>query len=224
MVVAHPDDACFTAGGSIAKWTNEGAKVYFLILTNGNKGSDDYKMTSEKLIKIRRSEQEAAAKVLGVRQVFFLNYNDCELEPTMAVKRDVVKIIRQVKPDTVITFDPQNRYSPDRGFINHPDHIAAGEATLAAVYPAARDRLTFPNLGGKPHKVGQVLLVNFEETNFFVDITATFEKKLQALKCHPSQIGNFVEVKKMVTDWARVAGKKAKVKYAEGFKRILISS
>lgn len=222
-VFAHPDDACFSAGGSVAKWTSEGAKVYFLVLTNGNKGSDDHKMTSEKLVKVRRAEQEKAAKILRVEEVFFLNYNDCELEPSMAVKRDIVKVIRQVKPDTVITFDPRYRYSTERGFINHPDHIAAGEATLAAVYPAARDRLTFPNLGGKPHKVGQVLLVNFDEANFFIDISQTLDKKLQALKCHSSQIDNFSKVSKMVTDWARLAGKKAKSKYAEGFKRIVLS-
>lgn len=223
---AHPDDACFTAGGSIAKWTKEGARVYFLILTNGNKGSNDTKMTSEKLAKVRRAEQLTAAKILGVEKVFFLNYEDCELEPSMAVKKDVVKVIRQVKPDTVLTFDPQMRYSLLRGFINHPDHIAAGEATLSAVYPAARDRLTFPELakqGLKPHKVKEVLMVNFEEANYFVNISKTLNEKLEALKCHKSQIENFSETDKMITDWARTAGKKAKCKYAEGFKRIVLS-
>lgn len=225
-VFAHPDDAEFSCAGSIAKWAKEGAKIYYLICTNGNKGSQDPKITPTKLIQIRRKEQLAAAKVLGVKKVFFLNYNDCELEPSMEVKKDIVKIIRQVKPNTVITFDPKMRYSVERGYINHPDHIAVGEATLAAVFPAARDRLTFPELskqGLAPHTVSEVLLFNFDEANFFVDIGKTFDKKIEALKCHKSQIENFSEVVKMITQWAKIQGKKGKVKYAEGFKRIVLS-
>lgn len=222
---AHSDDAEFGCGGTIARWAKEGAKIYYLICTNGNKGSQDPRMTPKRLTQIRRKEQLAAAKILGVKKVFFLNHNDCELEPTMELKEEIVKVVRLTKPDIVLTFDPKMRYSEKRGYINHPDHIAAGEATLAAVYPAARDRLTFPEhekLGLKPHGVGEVLMFNFDEANFFVDIGETIDKKLEALESHKSQIGNFSEVKKMILEWASTQGKKAKVKYAEGFKRIIL--
>ena len=225
-VFAHPDDAEFSCAGSVAKWVQEGAQVFYLVCTNGNKGSNDPKMTPAKLSKIRKEEQLAAAKILGVKKVFFLNYPDFELEPSMEVKKDIVKVIRQVKPDTVITFDPKMRYSVERGYINHPDHVVVGEATLAAVYPAARDRLTFPEhekLGLKPHGVSEVLMFNFDEANFFVDITNTLDKKLEAIKSHKSQVSNFSEIEKMITEWAKIQGKKASVKFAEGFKRILIN-
>ena len=225
-VAAHPDDVDFGAAGTIAKWVVEGYEAYYLICTRGCKGSADPKMTTGQLAKIRKKEQEEAAKVIGVKKVFFLEHTDGELEPTLTLKEEISKIIRKTKPDTVITFDPAMRYSISRGYINHPDHIAAGEATLSAVFPLARDRLNFPDherLGLWSHKVSEVLLFNFDEANFFVDITNTFDKKLAALKCHPSQIGDFGRVKKMVTEWAETTGKRAKCKYAEGFKRLLIN-
>lgn len=225
-VGAHPDDIDFSASGTVAKWAREGASAYYLICTNGNKGSDDPKMTSRKLAKIRRQEQQNAAKVLGVRKVFFLDHNDGELEPSIQLKGEIVKVIRQVKPTTVITIDPTMRYSITRGYINHPDHIAAGEAALSAVFPLARDRLTFPNLtkrGLKPHKVKEVLMTNFDNPNFFVDITDTLELKLKALKEHASQIDDFKRAQKMIKLWASTFGKKFKVKYAEGFRKISLN-
>ncbi|OGD94635.1 hypothetical protein A3C33_01165 [Candidatus Curtissbacteria bacterium RIFCSPHIGHO2_02_FULL_42_58] len=224
-VFAHPDDVDFGAAGSIAKWVKTGAKIYYLIATRGCKGSTDPKMNSEKLAKVRQKEQQAAARVLGVGKVYFLGHTDGELEPALQLKEEIVRFIREVRPDTVLTFDPLMRYSQSRGFVNHPDHIAIGEATLAAVYPLARDRLTFPahqKAGLVPHKVREILLTNFDEQNFFVDITKTFEKKLAALKCHRSQYDDFGKLAKMMRKWARVLGKKIKVRYAEGFKRISI--
>ncbi|OGD84071.1 hypothetical protein A2165_00895 [Candidatus Curtissbacteria bacterium RBG_13_40_7] len=224
-VGAHQDDTDFTSSGSIAKWVKQGSAVYYLLCTNGNKGSDDPKMTSSKLAKIRRKEQENAAKVLGVKKVFFLNYNDGELAPTLKLKKEIVKIIRKIKPTLVVTLDPSTRYSIDRGYINHPDHIAAAEATLSAVFPLARDRLTFPDLQRKglaPHKVKELLMTAFDQPNFFIDITHTIDLKIQALKEHKSQIKDHRQMEKMIKEWARLVGKKSKVKYAEGFKRIFI--
>ena len=224
---AHPDDIDFVASGSLAKWAKEGTAIYYLLCTNGNKGSDDPKMTSTKLAKIRRKEQENAAKVLGVKQVFFLDHNDGELKPSLKLKKEIVKVIRKIKPDLVITMDPTARYSVDRGYINHPDHIAAAEAALSAVFPLARDCLTFPDLikrGFKPHKVKEVLMTAFEKPNFFVDIAGTIDLKIKALREHKSQIKDPNRMEKMIRVWAQMAGKKIKAKYAEGFKRIVLRS
>ena len=223
---AHPDDIDFSASGTIAKWTSGGASAYYLICTNGNKGSDDPKMTSKKLAKIRHQEQQNAARILGVKKVFFLNHHDGELAPSIQLKKEIVEVIRKIKPTTVITIDPTMRYSLARGYINHPDHIAAGEAVLSAVFPLARDRLTFPGLAKKglePHKVKEVLMTNFDNPNFFVDITETIELKLKALKEHASQINDLKRAEKMIKLWASTFGKKFKVKYAEGFRKISLN-
>ncbi len=223
---AHPDDIDFGAGGTIAKLVKEGAQVFYLICTNGNKGSSNRQMTARRLATIRCHEQLAAAQVLGVNQVFFLNYNDGELEPTLDLKRDIVRVIRQTKPNIVITMDPVMRYSEKIGYINHPDHIAAAEATLAAVFPLARDHLSFPEhtkQGLDSHKVDEVWLINFEDYNCTVDISNTIEQKLAALKCHQSQFSNEAELVKIVRGFARTSGKKNGFKYAESFKRIVLS-
>src|SRR3989344_1125071 len=167
---AHADDTDFSASGTVAKFIKDGATAYYLICTNGNKGSDDPKITSEKLAQIRRNEQENAAKVLVVKKIFFLDHNDGELEVTLKLKEEIVRVIRQVKPTTVITMDPTMRFSVGLGYINHPDHLAMSEAALSAIYPLARDRLTFPDHereGLKPWKVGEVLLSNFDDANCF---------------------------------------------------------
>ena len=223
-VGAHPDDIDFSASGTIAKWIKEGAKAYYLICTNGDKGSDDLKMTHKKLAKIRRKEQLAAAKILGVKKVFFLNYNDGELENSLHLKEKIARTIREVRPNIVITIDPAMIYSQRRGFINHPDHRACGHATLDAVFPLARDRLSFPHhekKGLKPHKVEEVYLTNFDEKDTFVDITKTIDLKIKVLMVHKSQISE--ESIKRVKKWASLTGKKKGFKFAEGFKRIKLA-
>lgn len=192
-IAAHPDDLDVGAGGTLAKFAADGAAVHYLILTDGGKGSDDLSMTTEQLVATRHNEQQAALKIIGGKSITFLDYADGELEITMQLKKDIVKAIRDIKPDVVITMDPTVIYSADRSIINHPDHRAAGQATLDAVFPLARDRLTFPELleqGYEPHKTPTVLLVNFNERNFAVDITDTFDAKVAALKAHVSQFGN----------------------------------
>lgn len=187
VVAPHPDDAEFGAAGTIARCVKEGREVVYLLCTNGNKGTSDPKMTSARLVKIREKEQRAAARVLGVREVVFLGYPDQELEDTPQLRKDIVRIIRQFKPETVLTCDPYRRY------MQHRDHRSTGQATLDAVYPFARDRLAYPDLieqGFQPHKVKEVLLWGADQPNFHSDITDTFELKITALRCHKSQIGN----------------------------------
>lgn len=222
---AHPDDIDFSASGTIAKWVKDGALAYYLICTNGNKGSDDFQMTSKKLAIIRCQEQQKAAKILGVKKVFFLNHNDGELRPSLKLKEEIVKVVRQIKPTVVITMDPTMRYSTDRGYINHPDHIAAGEAALSAVFPFARDHLTFPDLIGRglmPHKVKEVLMTTFDDPDYWVDITETIDLKIKALREHPSQINDPDHMETMIKEWASKLARKTKSKYVEGFKRITL--
>lgn len=223
-VAAHPDDLDFMASGTFATWAAAGTDVYYLILTNGNKGSDDPTIDPKTLTETRRQEQRDAAKLLGVKEVFFLDYEDGCLEVNRDVKCDIARVIRTVKPEVVITFDPGLLYMAERGMINHPDHRAAGQATLDAVYPLARDCLSLPELYTdehlEPHKVRTVLLSNFEKQNFAVDITAAIDTKIAALKAHVSQIPDTVAMAQFIRDFAAQAGQQAGCKYAEGFIRI----
>ena len=220
-VGAHPDDIDFSASGTIALWIKKGAAAYYLICTNGNKGSDDPKMTPQKLAKIRRAEQVSAAKILGVKAVFFLDYEDGELENNIYLKEKIARVIREIKPNIVFTTDPTMIYSKRRGYINHPDHRACGQATLDAIYPLARDRLSFfhhTKEGLEPHKVEEVYLTNFDERDTLVDITSTMELKLKALKAHTSQVSG--DALKRVKKWCALTGKLKGYKFAEGFKRV----
>jgi len=222
-VAAHPDDLEFSAAGTIAKFISDGADAYYLILTNANKGTDDRNMPPNMLRTIRHEEQRAAGKILGLKDVFFCDYEDGQLECCYEVRRDIARAIRQVKPDVVVAMDPSVLYSAEHGSINHPDHRAAGQATLDAVYPLARDHLSFPELladGLEPHKTATVLLVNFEQQNYYVDISDYIDTKLKALNAHVSQVADPDMANGYVRDWAKQNGTKAGVDYAEGFVRI----
>ena len=192
-VAAHPDDLDFSASGTIARLAGAGVDIYYLILTDGSKGSAERKVSREDLIATRQAEQRAAAQVLGVKEVFFLQNEDGLLECKPHIKREIARYIRQLKPEVVLAFDPTMIYDAKRGFINHPDHRACGQAVLDAVYPLARDHLSFPELlqqGLEPHNVSTVLLSNFEKHNFSVDISETIDMKLSAIEAHASQLGN----------------------------------
>lgn len=224
-VGAHPDDIDIGCSGSVAKWISEGADAYYLVLTDGSKGSENPKISNRELTKLRQQEQLAAAKILGVKKVFFLDFVDGELENTHTLRREIVRIIRQVKPTTVICWDPTLVYDVDRQFINHPDHRVCGQATLDAIFPFARNARTYPELmdqGLEPHVVEEVLLVNFTKSNFYVDITKTIELKMQAIGTHVSQFNDIGKFKKRIKEMNGLAGKKAKpkTKYAEAFLRI----
>ena len=222
-VAAHPDDLDFMASGTVAQFVQNGAKVYYLILTDGGAGSEDRSITSAELQTIRQEEQRNAGKVLGLADVYFCDFEDGTLQNSLEVKREVVRAIRRVKPDVVISVDPSVLYSPALGFINHPDHRAAGQAALDAVFPLARDHMSFPELldeGLEPHKTKTVLLMNFNEHNFAVDISKTIDLKFKALAEHASQIPDLKEVKERFTCRAAEVGKEYGYTYAEPFMRI----
>jgi len=204
VVFAHPDDAEFICAGTVARWAAEGHHVTYVLLTNGDKGSDDPTATPEQLSATRMAEQRAACEVLGVRDALFLGYPDAMLVPDLNLRKDLVRVIRTVRPDVVVCQDPTVRFV-GQNYLNHPDHRAAGEATLDAVYPAARDRMTFPELlaeGLEPHKVSEVYLAGANAPDVAVDITDFMETKLAALRCHESQMGEW-DPEPMLREWAR---------------------
>jgi LmbE family N-acetylglucosaminyl deacetylase len=185
VVTPHPDDAEFGVAGTVAKWTQEGRQVVYVVCTNGNKGTSDPDITPDELAKIRQNEQRAAAEILGVREVVFLENQDQGLEDTPEFRKQIVRMIRHYRPKTVVTADPYRRY------IWHRDHRIAGQVVIDAVFPYARDHLAYPDLleeGLQPHKVREMLFWASDNINFRSDITATFDLKLAALRCHASQV------------------------------------
>lgn len=223
-VAAHADDLEYIAGGSMAKWAAAGAEVYVLVLTGGEKGTNDAHADPDRLRRVRQQEQQVAADILGIKKVYFADYGDGMLEPNLDVKRSITRVIRTVRPDTVVTWDPAMAYSVQRRFINHPDHIAAGQATLAAVFPLCRDPLSFPELlqeeNLEPCNVGTVLLFNFETPNCFVDITGTLPTKIKARDAHASQAQFPPDSPCDITTVAKDFGRLAGTTHAEAFIRI----
>ena len=191
VVLAHPDDPEFFCGGTLALWAERGREIRYCLLTRGEKGADDAQTDPVALARVRETEQRAAAAVLGVRQVEFLDQPDGYLTPDLALRKQVVRVVRQVRPEIVVTCDPTNFFPSDR-YINHPDHRAAGQATLDAVFPAAGSAMFFPELlteeGLAPHKVRQVYVAMPQTANTVIDVSATVERKIAALREHRSQI------------------------------------
>ncbi len=217
-VAAHPDDLDFGASGTFAKWVKMGYSCYYLICTDGSRGSDEPGMTEGRLAQIRKTEQQEAGRVLCLKDIFLLNYKDIELVANLEIKKKIVEYIRTLKPDIVVTTDPNFLYSSKTGFINHSDHRAAGLATMDAVYPLARDRLTFKDFlkkGLNPHKVGKLYFISFDDPTDVIDITETMELKLQAIGAHKSQINK--DTLAMVRDRAKKLGEKKGYKFGEGF-------
>ena len=224
VITAHPDDPEFTAAGTVAKWTQEGITVIYVICTDGSRGSNDPKVRPEDLIVIRKAEQEAAARILGVEEVVWLDYEDGSLEPTLALRRDLTREIRRHRPDIVICPDPTVRYYEDRS-LNHPDHRAAGSAALDAVFPSARTRYIFPELldeGLEPHKVREVYVRGAPVPNLWVDISATIELKIAALRKHESQLGRSQGWEERVRSRAQQVAEGQDMACAEAFKRIIL--
>jgi len=224
VIFSHPDDAEFSAASTIALLTARGTRVDYVVTTDGGKGTEDPAVTPAQLSATREAEQRAAADRLGVSEIVHLGYPDGYLTPSLDLRRDIVRQIRRFRPDLVIGQNPVRRQDGNP-FIGHPDHLATGEATLAAVYPAARDRLNFPELleeGLEPWKVRQVLVTGVEQPNLFLDIGATFEIGLEALFCHVSQIGDRAEVEAGARERAEDRGRLAGIPLASAFLSIIL--
>jgi LmbE family N-acetylglucosaminyl deacetylase len=191
VITAHPDDVDFGAAGSVATWTKAGIEVSYCIATNGEAGGSDLSMSRADMALLRQQEQRAAAQVVGVTDVTFLGYPDGRLEPTFELRRDISAEIRRVRPDRVVCSSAQRDMS--RFYASHPDHLAAGEAALCAVYPDARNPFAHPELlaaGLEPHTVPETFILAWGDATVAVDITDTFELKMAALACHQSQIAD----------------------------------
>ena len=219
VVTAHPDDSEFGAGGTIAKLVKDGCEVTYVIATNGDKGSGDRSMTSERLAALRAEEQRNAAQTLGVARVEFLGYPDGELEDTRDLRRDVTREIRRWRPDLVITMNPHRTYNL---YASHRDHRIAAGVALDCVYPLARDHMSFPELlpEFEPHKVREIYLMQWQDAHLVVDISDVMDLKLKALACHVSQVGNFEGVEARVRERSAEIGRAKGFAYAESFDRI----
>lgn len=220
VVTPHPDDAEGGAGGTIVKWAQEGKNIVLVVCTNGDKGTSDRRVRSADLAATREKEQLKAAKVMGVSEVVFLREPDQNLEDNARFREKLVREIRRHRPEIVITIDP------NRPYIRHRDHYYCGRVTLDAVFPYARDHKAFPEHlleGLEPHKVQEMLMFRPETPDFFVDITDTFETKMDALYCHASQMGRpREESEPRSRERAAAVGEQAGYELAEGFKRVVI--
>lgn len=221
-VFAHCDDIEFGACGTVARWVAAGAQVTYCIVTDSGAGGNDPGIDLEKLKQTRRQEQIDAADAVGVQDVrFFEGYQDGTLQPTMALRKQITALIRETRPDTVVTFDPETVFSADRGYVNHPDHRAVAEATLYAVFPSAGSRPIFADLldeGLEPHDVMWLYMTLTNHPDLHVDITDVIERKTAALRCHASQYGD--DVVQMVVGWNKEAGEQVGTGYAESFRTL----
>jgi LmbE family N-acetylglucosaminyl deacetylase len=222
VVMAHPDDPEFFCGGTVANWTAQGRLVDYLLVTRGEKGSDEPGTDSIKLATIRVREQRKAAQVLGVNHVLFLDYPDGELLVSQSLRKDVARVVRQRRPKTLVTSDPNNFYM---GYINHSDHRVAGQAALDAAWPGARSAMYHPELyeeeGLEPHKIAEVYIAGTPDPDTTVDVTQTFHRKIEALAHHRSQIDDIDEVAERLRE--RMLDRESPPnapRYVERFRRI----
>ena len=223
---AHPDDQEFTVAGTLAKWAAAGCEIVSVIITSGDGGSNDPAHDAKykpKLAKLREAEQKAANAVLGIKETVFLRQPDGELEPTVALRKQITRLIRKYKPDAVVTGDPQAVFYGN-GYINHPDHRAAAQLATYAVFPSAGSRLVFADLlaeGYEPHEVKRLYIYGGEKADTWVDTTKTLKTKIEALRKHASQLGDWDPTKEMRA-WARENGKKKNLKAAEAYKVMIL--
>lgn len=227
-IAAHPDDLDFGAAGTTATLTAAGDEVVYCLVTDGDAGGFDNTISRDEMGRIRRREQTAAAAVVGVTELHFLGVSDGRVVADLELRRLLSRVIRQVRPDVVLSQSPVRNF--DRIFASHPDHLAAGEATLAAVYPDSRNEFAHPELlnveGLEPHEVPEVWLMGGPDPDHFVDISETIDQKVQALLCHESQHREPGRLPAMIREWsmhtAAVAGL-PEGRLAEGFRRIKTS-
>ena len=220
VIVAHHDDIEFGMAGSVARWREHGAQVVYCVITDGSAGSNDPQVNPEELARRRAKEQLAAAATVGVTDVRFLSYRDGVLQPTLEVRRDLTRLIREIRPDRVVAMDPTAIFI-NGTYINHPDHRAAGEAAIYATFPSAGTRPIIAELlaeGLEPHDVRELYLGLTLEPNLAVDITPYIDRKIEALLCHRSQVG--LEASDLIRGWDAESGRRAGVEYAELYRVI----
>lgn len=223
VVVAHPDDVDFGAGGTIAAWTEAGIDVTYCICTDGDAGGFDPAVPRSEIGGIRQEEQRAAGKEVGVNDVVFLGYPDGRLLVTVELRRDISRVIRQVRPQRLLMQSPERNW--ERIYSSHPDHLAAGEAAISAVYPDARNPFAHLDLAAEGHEAWTVpevwVMATGDRADRFVDVTATFERKLAALRAHVSQTAHMEDLEGLLRGWLEVNAAAAgweKGRLAEAFR------
>jgi LmbE family N-acetylglucosaminyl deacetylase len=234
VVAAHPDDPDFGVAGTAARLARDGHEVHYLLLTSGDAGSEDPTVSPLELMRLREAEQQAAGEILGLAGVHFLRYPDGELEPTLQLRKAIVRVMRQVGADVVLCPDPRSLVDEGNTYLNHPDHRAAGQVALDAAFPAAGNPSAFRDLlaeGLKAHKVKEVWLyfAGGDHANHFVDISETVDQKIAALAAHASQIGEWAANGGLRTEmlkWAQDTAMRHQLgfQYAEGFQRVVLES
>lgn len=226
VVIAHADDAEFGCSGTVAKLCSEGWEVVYVMCTDGSKGSGDRNMSREKLAQIRHQEQLDAGTVLGLKDVVFLDNEDSLLQPTLELRRDIAREIRRHRPDILICPYPMRTLDGAWG-VGHPDHIAAGEAALSALFPTARDHMSFPELleeNLEPHKVAEAWIMSHPEPDHWVDVTKHLDTSIKSLEQHVSQVSNMDQdrINQVMKEGRRKQAKGRGMQYAESFKRIIM--
>ena len=225
VVTAHPDDVDFGTAGSVATWVSAGIEVTYCIVTDGDAGGDDRSMPRTQMARIRREEQTAAALQVGVTDLRFLGYPDGRVVADLGLRKDISRVIRQVRPQRVVAQSPDRVWS--RIYASHPDHLAAGDATVSAVYPDARNPFAHRELLDaedlEPWTVPQLWLMGREDADVFVDTTAVIDKKVSALLSHASQMKNPDGMDAMIRGWGAMNAKQgglAEGRLAEIFRAI----
>lgn len=225
VVAAHPDDIEFGAAGTVARWIGEGATAHYLVVTRGDKGSDDPSVDVAELAVLREREQRAAAAEIGVSGVDFLDEPDGQVEASLRLRERVTYAIRSLRPEVVMTHDPTVLFVNNE-WVNHPDHRAVGQVTVDAVFPTARDPLNFRehlDRGLEPWKVAELFMWSTNEANQIADISETLDRKIAALEHHRSQFRDFPETARWLRRRSEELGERAGYRAAEGFRRVMLA-
>jgi LmbE family N-acetylglucosaminyl deacetylase len=223
VVLAHPDDPEFFCGATLARWAKAGHEITYCLLTCGDKGSSDPNISGDELCQLRHKEQENAARIIGAKEVHFLDRPDGYLVPNMDTRRLVTRAIRQFTPDILVTCDPTNLYPSETYPINHPDHRAAGQVVLDAVFPAAGSHLFFPELlkeGYQPHRPNEVWISLTRQANTIIDVTDTWQIKINAILQHKSQVKDPEAMKERMEKRGKTSKSEEAPRYEEHFRVI----
>jgi LmbE family N-acetylglucosaminyl deacetylase len=224
VILAHPDDPEFFCGATLARWVKQGHEVHYFLLTCGDKGSDDREKSSDQICQTRHSEQKSAASIIGASSVEFLDLPDGYLLPSIELRQSIVRVIRQKKPDIIMTCDPTNIFPLGSYRLNHPDHRYAGQVVLDAVFPAAGNIHFFPELykeeGLEPHSPSEIWVSLTSNPDISLDVSDTWDLKIKALKEHKSQIGDPEIFAERLRNWRTADSTESNPRYEEKFKLI----